>query len=45
MVETRNGKRKECGGWFDESQENNEDNNMEKVRFLYHVTVDGIIYD
>ena len=44
-METRNGKRKECRGWSDESQENNEDNNMEEVRFFHHVTVDGIIYD
>ena len=45
MLETRNGKRRDCGGWFDESQEINEDNNMEEVIYFYHVTVDGIIYD
>ena len=45
MAETRNGKRRDCGGWFDESQEINEDNNMEEVIFFYHDTVDGITYD
>ena len=28
MVETRNGKRKECGGRFDEFEEINDDNNV-----------------
>ena len=38
LVETRKGKRKEYRGWYDESQLNNDNNNMEEVRVFYHVT-------